>query len=374
MKRQICFMISIILIITTVLFPDSVCAKEYDLDAFSQVEYSEENFCNYMDLMKREYLKIYLKGKNISSPHSFGYSQEYMIYNCDDNYKRILFLFDGDECIGAILCTFIDGEFASSFIEKRYEVIKDSYQNEEEFMLISVEHSLIFASPVRTMVLEGTEVLNETKIELTAMQMLHSKSTVLQKCVVSPLNYTNQNEASDSYVSYGSTITATYGLLDVPHVSNGLSPNGEGLCWCASISSIAAFRKGTIPISALELYNNLNVNYPGTPTGNATWEKRGFSFYSLSYTYYGSGTTYSGVTGILSQYRPIFASLTTSNGSLGHAVVICGYQHPSGGNYYYTLMDPNVTSKVTVIVSSSSTNFTYVTSSTTYTKWRRRIY
>lgn len=143
-------------------------------------------------------------------------------------------------------------------------------------------------------------------------------------------------EADVGIQAFGSTLTANYGMLDVPYVANSLDPDGDGVCWCAAISSI-------------------------------------FEYYGLTHHCYSYGAKFDTVASIIRQRLPIYAGIASRNSA--HAVVICGYQSAAGGYYYYTIMAPNYSSKITISVSSTAVDFTYASpDGTTYTSWKRRVH
>lgn len=180
---------------------------------------------------------------------------------------------------------------------------------------------------------------------------------------------------SSQRTSYGLTSTSTYGLLEVPIVANGHSPDdGDGICWAASVASIGAYRTNSAPLSAVGMYNAVKRQFGRTPTGILLDARHGFEYFGLDYLYsLFQGKTYDVVKRIIRDLgKPIYAGLSRTGG--GHAVVICGYQEAQGGYHFYTLMDCNKSNYVTVSVSTNSTNFTYAAGTYTYTKWDEHIY
>ena len=173
---------------------------------------------------------------------------------------------------------------------------------------------------------------------------------------------------------YGDSVNvADNVILNLPHVSNYTFPNGTGLCWAASISSICAYQTNTSPMSALDLYNALDEMYVGTPMGFDLWEKRAFAYFDIS-AKYDTSLSFTQTATLLRADKPIYISLTDGN-SHYHGVALCGYINvPNSTSYKYKLMDPNVSSYgTTYVISTSNQNFTYV-EGYTYTTWRYSIY
>lgn len=175
--------------------------------------------------------------------------------------------------------------------------------------------------------------------------------------------------------SYGNYFGSGIGMLYVPIVENAQNFNtGGSLCWAASSGSIVSYRKNIEPaLNAYEVYYLLY--YDGISSPSSYHVSNLFEHYNLTYTYAASGANYNTVASLIASNRPIYAGIATASSEpTTHAVVICGYQSAQGGYYFYTLMDPNNTSYVTVNVSYNSTSFYYPSNSGTYTYWARRFH
>lgn len=292
-------------------------------------------------------------------------TQGFQINNDSDPNNLAYFLFCGNNCMGELIVTTVNQSFASSFLPLEMPNISDAYINNQSITLILDEDALLLFS-------EGTYSTLTEEITLANETQNYSNITssyAPSKIFLTPILY---NAVIAPY-DYGSSLTSSYGSLEVPNVSNAYSPDtDEGICWEASIASIGAYRTNTTAKTAVGLYNSLKSIYGGIPIGNTTWEGRAFSYYNLNYTYQSSGSTYETTKSRINNNRPIMASIT--NGTKSHAVVICGYQSAQGGYYYYQLMDPNVSSYVIIQIPFNSTNFTYASNSGTYTTWRYQFY
>lgn len=292
-------------------------------------------------------------------------SQDYEIENSLNTGNRIYFLFDGEECIGRIIVTFINNEFSSNFIQEKLTVISDLYRDGIPFKVVALDESLLIQTAEETIPFDGPEIEGQIDLTNTGEKFKLLCLTTFDIC-------RDEGNNIATYDSYGSTLTSSYGTLEVPYVQNA-NING-GICWAATVASIAAYRKQQAALTSVQLFNILNAKFSGTPTGNPTWIGRAYDYYGLGYNYVKKGSNYDSVKTRIQNKRPIYASLRTADGKNAHAVVICGYQAYTGGYRYYVLMDPNKPQKVVVqIPSSIATTFTYASGVYTYTDWYRQF-
>lgn len=293
-------------------------------------------------------------------------SQDYEIENSLNTGNRVYFLFDGEECIGRIIVAFINNEFSSNFIQEKLPAISDLYRDGIPFKVVALDESLLIQTAEETILFDGPEMEGQIDLANTGGNFKLLRLTTFDIC---------QDEENNvaTYDSYGSNLTSGYGILEVPYVKNA-NINGEGICWAATVASIAAYRKQQAALTSVKLFNILDAKFLGTPSGTRTWIGRAFDYYGLEYNYLKKGSNYDSVKTRIQNNRPIYASLKTADGENAHAVVICGYQAYNGGYHYYILMDPNRPQKVTVqIPSSTATTFTYASGEHTYTNWYRQF-
>lgn len=322
--------------------------------------YANEMACEYAEMT------------SLYSGEQISLSQGYEIYNDSNDNNRIYFVFNGNECVGELIVTYNNNEFWSNYMQNEIEDITTALSNEVPFYVCAVDKSLLFCTENQALVFDGPEVASGYSVNRMSSTSYNVNDVFeMEKLELKEIEVNENVMYNRTTYAYGNTSTAEYGKLEVPVVKNS-TVDGVGICWAATVSSIAAYRTGDTALSAKTLYDNLDDKYLGSPTGNVTWVKRAFSYYGLDYTYKASGTNYAGVKACIQDERPIYASIT--DGEVGHAVVICGYQSAQGGYYYYEIMDPNRSSTVLVKVSSTSTNFTYTHGAYTYTTWRRRFY
>lgn len=386
-KRFLSLLLSMILLLT-LFVPVVAIANDEKTQTLTKNSESEtvtafpsQKYEEYVSAMKEQYLNVVAFNTDVDRNACAVYSQGYEILNDDDPYNRIYFLFVNDLCIGELTVTYENKEFASSFLPEELPEVSQAFKDQKEFALYSYKNTLVYCDNNNAITLYG-ENKGERLLQSEFNELKNSKDYSNKKYVIiqDSQSYTipvstniETMEADVGTQAFGSTLTANYGMLDVPYVANSLDPDGDGVCWCAAISSIAAFRTQTNPLPSRTLYNRINSNYPGTPKGNEIYIPFGFEYYGLTHHYYSYGAKFDTVASIIRQRLPIYAGIASRNSA--HAVVICGYQSAAGGYYYYTIMDPNYSSKITISVSSTAVDFTYASpDGTTYTSWKRRVH
>ena len=288
-------------------------------------------------------------------------TQGYRVINNPDPNSRTFFLFRNGKCEGKLTASYVNGEYASSFTQYEIPAVTEAYENNEPFALALEGYSIMLITAEKAEIISGSD---ELFAEIEIADDLQTSNTEYSVIICSAIANT----------FYGDSVNvADNVILNLPHVSNYTFPNGTGLCWAASISSICAYQTNTSPMSALDLYNALDEMYVGTPMGFGLWEKRAFAYFDIS-AKYDTSLSFTQTATLLRADKPIYISLTDGN-SHYHGVALCGYINvPNSTSYKYKLMDPNVSSYgTTYVISTSNQNFTYV-EGYTYTTWRYSIY
>lgn len=288
-------------------------------------------------------------------------TQGYRVINNPDPNSRTFFLFRNGKCEGKLTASYVNGEYASSFTQYEIPAVTEAYENNEPFALALEGYSIMLITAEKAEIISGSD---ELFAEIEIADDLQTSNTEYSVIICSAIANT----------FYGDSVNvADNVILNLPHVSNYTFPNGTGLCWAASISSICAYQTNTSPMSALDLYNALDEMYVGTPMGFDLWEKRAFAYFDIS-AKYDTSLSFTQTATLLRADKPIYISLTDGN-SHYHGVALCGYINvPNSTSYKYKLMDPNVSSYgTTYVISTSNQNFTYV-EGYTYTTWRYSIY
>ena len=288
-------------------------------------------------------------------------TQGYRVINNPDPNSRTFFLFRNGKCEGKLTASYVNGEYASSFTQYEIPAVTEAYENNEPFALALEGYSIMLITAEKAEIISGSD---ELFAEIEIADDLQTSNTEYSVIICSAIANT----------FYGDSVNvADNVILNLPHVSNYTFPNGTGLCWAASISSICAYQTNTSPMSALDLYNALDEMYVGTPMGFDLWEKRAFAYFDIS-AKYDTSLSFTQTATLLRADKPIYISLTDGN-SHYHGVALCGYINvPNSTSYKYKLMDPNVSSYgTTYVISTNSNNFTYV-GTYTYTTWRYSLY
>lgn len=288
-------------------------------------------------------------------------TQGYRVINNPDPNSRTFFLFRNGKCEGKLTASYVNGEYASSFTPYEIPAVTEAYENNEPFALALEGYSIMLITAEKAEIISGSD---ELFAEIEIADDLQTSNTEYSVIICSAIANT----------FYGDSVNvADNVILNLPHVSNYTFPNGTGLCWAASISSICAYQTNTSPMSALDLYNALDEMYVGTPMGFDLWEKRAFAYFDIS-AKYDTSLSFTQTATLLRADKPIYISLTDGN-SHYHGVALCGYINvPNSTSYKYKLMDPNVSSYgTTYVISTNSNNFTYV-GTYTYTTWRYSLY
>lgn len=313
----------------------------------------------YANEVIAEYISISME--IVDETDTFFLTQGYRVINNPDPNSRTFFLFQNGKCMGKLVATYVNGEYASSFTPYEIPAVTEAYENNEPFALIANNYALVLVTPKKNVVINGNdEIFNK----VTKINSVQKRAAKYDKIIA----YTLTNTFYRDSVTVIDDV-----ILNLPHVSNYTFPNGTGLCWAASISSICAYQNNTSPMSALDLYNALDEMYVGTPVGNTWWEPLAFDYLGID-SRTDSSLYFSRVAELLRKDIPIYVSLTDGN-SHYHGVALCGYINvPNSTSYKYKLMDPNVSSYgTTYVISTNNQNFTYV-EGYTYTTWRYSIY
>lgn len=313
----------------------------------------------YANEVIAEYIPISMEP--IDETDTFFLTQGYRVINNPDPNSRTFFLFQNGKCMGKLVATYVNGEYASSFTPYEIPAVTEAYENNEPFALALEGYSIMLITAEKAEIISGSD---ELFAEIEIADDLQTSNTEYSVIICSAIANT----------FYGDSVNvADNVILNLPHVSNYTFPNGTGLCWAASISSICAYQTNTSPMSALDLYNALDEMYVGTPMGFDLWEKRAFAYFDIS-AKYDTSLSFTQTATLLRADKPIYISLTDGN-SHYHGVALCGYINvPNSTSYKYKLMDPNVSSYgTTYVISTNSNNFTYV-GTYTYTTWRYSLY
>lgn len=169
-------------------------------------------------------------------------------------------------------------------------------------------------------------------------------------------------EVPDEYIPLA--MTSEYNVsLDVDPLT---SPNGteEQLCWATCIAMVSNYRTGS-SYDANDIYEALDNEYSGTPSGTNTWYERGFDYCGMSYEY-DTSMNFTDLINALADERPVIFDIYPKwYSTSGHATVLSGIN----GSYtsaVYTFCDPT---DGLVFIADIIDDF-YYDAGKVYTDWR----
>lgn len=299
--------------------------------------------------------------------------------------KKMYFALDNSEIIGTLIVECIEDEYYCSFTLGVEEEIYEAYSESEAFALFCQDGCLIMRTSTDKKIIENNNYVeldaDSLNYPTVALTRVYAKNTNICRSIDNLDIIGTANVLSASSGAY--TVTDIY----VPFVANGLSPNGEGLCWAASMASILNYKIGT-NYTANSLYNRLwavinGCNPSDRPTGNARWICLAFAINNVDYTHEENALSGVQISNILSADRPICMGLNGVDNldkPYGHTVVLEGIY--VGAVNFYLIVDSNITNStgnvITVSVSDAAlnngANFVYTTGGITYNNWVEAFY
>ena len=363
----ICRMSCVLIILILLLCPPIAV---YGLEVTSPCDvYALEEQNEYAYAIANEYLSIY--APESEDAHYF-ISQGFPIQNAVDENVRIYFIFEQRQCVGELTTTFVDGNFYSSYTHIDNPLITEALSSNQALILIRDGENLLYSCENQLyshIDLTDDSTTHNLSINYEEISFDNSGAELLKVEVL-----LNTPEKTGNMIPY-STVANERKVLPVSIVRNS-TVNERGLCWAATVSSMIAYRNGTAPLTARQIYDVMDGKYPSDGAPDSDYVGLALQHYSVDYQYLLNGRNFTQVRSSIIQNRPLYAGIYPSFTTYsGHAVLICGYEISVAGTYFYHLMDPNKTSIVTVQIDPSSSDFTYVASSSnTYVDWRQVYY
>jgi len=313
-------------------------------------------------------LPYYLLGQGLDpTDGSYSLSQGLEIVNSSDPNKRVYYLFCDNECMGELIVTLNGTEYVSSFMYGPLPAVTAAYRSGSPVSLYIEGNSCYLWTPNGTTQMSGPQTSISSTISTTNLS-LNLSPTVLRTTSLT----------LDTPTQINGTSVGEQRRLSVPYVANTIHPDNDdmGLCWAACIASIGAYSTNTAPLTAEQMYewikDEVHVRGYSYPIGNPDFEVPALELFGFDCYTVASGLEYSDVVLFIDNNIPISAGIRNSARTVGHSVVICGYQVLPGTHMIY-LMDPNVNNVVSSVIPAGSTNFTYVTSGYTFTEWFKFI-
>ena len=349
-SRRLCKVISMVLTVMLVFYTVlPVASKAVQEDSLEQ----------YIS----ECMMYYLLGQGLDIQDStYFISQGVEIINGTDSNKRMHFLFLENECVGELTITEINNEYVSSFMYGDIPAITNAYCSDLPVGVCVIGNATYIYTTNSLVLLSGSETAIVNIPEAIINQATYL--SLVPVCVDQATAVSAQARSAEQV------------LLDVPVVSNGLSPSGKGLCWAACIASIGSYKTSVeTAYTALQIYESVRVhcNVPNweEPVGIPYYVTAGFNMLGLDFDKYNQGLVFSDIKLFIQNDMPIQASIKSEDETYIHDVVICGY-NVYNSTTLLRIMDPNYPYLQTVYLGYGATDFTYIVGEANYTDWFRR--
>lgn len=349
----------------------------------------------------------YLSGFGYDNSDEVSISQEYSVYNSEENTKLIFVKVDNKN-VGAIS---ISKDNKTAFLYGT-DLLKEI--DDESFSIVSTKNNVEIRTKSKIYSLYGknkycgvnkkNKYNNYKKIKYIDV----TKDVNISGEKVDSVGMMEDNIVSGDYqtnFSYIGThqktlakIKKTKNVKNLYMIPVKLMKNDEvqvgnakyGMCWAAAGASIIQYKRGDISsYSTWENYNNLKKYYGGNPIGTIEWEKRMWDYHKLKMTYVDHRMSYKTVSNLMKNNKPVYCSFlhneSNTNNNYAHAVVLCGsYYRTDLDRYYYVYMDSNWADNGVYVVnhiwetemnSDTGSNFYYNPGDgTIYNNWRYSFY
>ncbi len=99
----------------------------------------------YANEVIAEYISISME--IVDETDTFFLTQGYRVINNPDPNSRTFFLFQNGKCMGKLVATYVNGEYASSFTPYEIPAVTEAYENNEPFALIANNYALVLVTP-----------------------------------------------------------------------------------------------------------------------------------------------------------------------------------------------------------------------------------
>lgn len=337
--KRLSGMIIMVLLLVTCFMPAKAAETDHASDTTS------------MDSYVTSEIHGYLSANHLCADYL---SRAIPVWDADDDTVRqyVYFVFDDEQTIGYM--NVYDGtKYQSGFVSADISI-----KNGESVQLLYKDGELFILNN------EGARHLAGEYTDCTDVAFSASR----QCTVASAIKIPDKIQAR---------VNPTIYQLSLPYVANS-SVDGVGICWAACIASRVNYEQGK-SLTAKQVYNkcdNATSGRPGgTPQGNGTWIKFGYSLYGINVTCVNSGKNLGQITSLLDKNTPISCAFSRSGGA--HEVLLTGVYIDASTNVY-TFRDPNEKGTVSIKVSDAAltdySKVTYTNSSYTYSSWYRSIY
>lgn len=337
---------------------------------YAEEIYSEDDEAivfNSLDEYIEYSIPRHLYAQSIVIDGTLSYSHPVSLYDFDNGsvIGSEIFIFDDEELIGKTEVYNSGDEYMSTFDTYITADIDWAYQTGEEIAVGYVNNTLFMYSDSEGYVyidgFENYDLPSGTPLELSAITVWNETS-------------------ADFAVSY-SVATAR---LNVIHVPNSLTYNGNGECWAACIAMKLNYQMGynldaDTVFEAADSLGLLDWNFDYGLVIDLSDESAVYSHYGYNVTETSNRLTHGEVYNILRSGKPLAISINNSNDDKGHKIIIKGITLDAASSTYI-FDDPNTKIERTTILNGNpsqtypSFSYPYGNNGNGYNNWRYTIY
>ena len=361
MKKIISIIISIVMIANCMIFVASAT------NITETTVFSEDGAYTYALEVAGKHIGISGDATDMSA--SYSISNGYKIVGSADPTCRVFFTFMNNECIGRLNVAFLDGRYFATYYSADLPLITDMYENDLPFTLYYANDRVYLIDNEKSYVFNGADD-NDPFF-----------SNVLEKTPIT----TGAITVTVSENRYARAVTNKF--LDVPIVLNDVDIFGRGLCWAACVASVVMYKTSYTGLTSLGVWGQL-VSSRGLTIDesfaiDSSYTQIAFEEYGVRTSSISNGMTFNTVKTHINRNNPVVAGiLPDSSSNVGHMVVISGYNQ-TDSEYWYQLMDCNVTEKEAeekkyiyiILDDPTDTDFLYVTANgDVYNNWTVSIW
>lgn len=334
---------------------------------YAEEIYSEDDEAivfNSLDEYIEYSIPRHLYAQSIVIEGTLSYSHPVSLYDFDNGsvIGSEIFIFEDEELIGKTEVYDSEDGYISTFDTYITADIDWAYQMGEEIAVGYVNNTLFMYSDSDGYVyidgFENYDLPSGTPLELNAITVWNETS-------------------SDFAVSY-SVATAR---LNVIHVPNSLTYNGNGECWAACIAMKLNYQMGynldaDTVFEAADSLGFLDWNFDYGLVIDLSDESAVYSHYGYNVTETSNRLTHGEVCNILSSGKPLAISINNSDTKAGHQIIIKGIVLDAASSTYL-VDDPELEREETILLngnpSQTYSNFSYGKNNK-FNNWRYTFY
>lgn len=334
----------------------------------------EDGLIAYVESMLPQYLTV-----NELLASEYRVSEPINLYDWEtgESEKTFFLVFEGNCVVGQMVVQCYEGEYYSSFNTSYLDVLTKVYREKTPVAFGAYNGCFVMRTETENLLLSATNKENP----LSGLSENTNRKALCSSCLL-PITIDDSIEVSPAI---SSRMVVYNKQLDVDWVANSIM-NYEGICWAACVAAKVNYQSET-DLRARDVYNSLLDEYNEIPVGNDYWIERAYLEYDVDITMLQNSISAGACLTQLINERPIHISILgvdEEEESVAHSVLITGIQYTdvSGTAGIYTLMDPNISSPVSLGVSPSviqnGSGFNYVVTyeggQIIYSSWTKTRY